>query len=379
MNRPEEYFGYGSIKYLKAVLDRYGAKKVFLVTGRKSYSFCGAEKILNGILRGREVFRFSNFSASPELDGMKRGMRLFKKHKGDIVIAVGGGSVIDTAKLLNILSAQEGSPDGYIGNSKSIKKRGKPLIAIPTTAGTGSETTHFAVLYVGKVKHSIAHRYLRPDVAIVDPRFTLNLPPYLTATTGIDALSQAIESYWCVHSTPASKRYAGEAMHLAMKNLRKAVRNPDKQSREAMSKAAHLAGKAINITKTTAPHAVSYALTSYFGVSHGHAVGLTLPSFFVYNAEADIRDTVDKRGTNYVRNTISKLSKLLGCEDAYAARAMLTKLMQDIGLVTRLAALGIKTQRHIRLIMDNMNVERLKNNPRSLSRQSLRKILQELL
>ena len=127
--------------------------------------------------------------------------------------AVGGGSVIDTAKMIKIFSANKGNPESYIRGEKEIEKSGPPMVAVPTTSGTGSESTHFAVVYIGKTKYSLAHKeHVLPEYAIVDPKFTYCLPKRITAETGIDALGQAIESYWAVGSTDESKGYAREAI-----------------------------------------------------------------------------------------------------------------------------------------------------------------------
>src|SRR5262249_51347864 len=154
------------------------------------------------------------------------------------------------------------TPEGVVADGLPLLNRGLPLVAIPTTAGSGSEATPFAVLYVGHVKHSIAGPAMLPDVAIVDPSLTDSMSPALTAVTGMDAFSQAVESYWCIHSTERSKAYARRAIALVLEHLEVAVTAPREENRRAMSKAAHLAGRAIAITKTTGAHALSYPLTS---------------------------------------------------------------------------------------------------------------------
>jgi alcohol dehydrogenase class IV len=158
---------------------------------------------------------------------------------------------------------------------------GKPLIAIPTTSGTGTEATCFAVVYIDKTKYSLKHSSILPDYTIIDPTLTHAMPPLVTAATGMDALAQAIESYWGVKSTHESQAYAREAITLTLAYLKAACQN-EVEARDAMSRAANLAGKAINLTETTACHAVSYPITSYFNVPHGHAVALTLASMFGY-------------------------------------------------------------------------------------------------
>src|SRR3989344_6711008 len=245
----KEYFGYHAIQNLETILKKYSVARIFLVTGKKSFAACGAEAIMQPVLSSYDTARFCDFEENPRIEDVMRGIEQFKKQRCDAVIAVGGGSAIDMAKLITIFAEQDGSIEDYIMGQKKVAEKTRPLIAIPTTSGTGSESTHFAVIYKGKIKHSFAHKSLVPDVAIVDPQFTLTLPPYLTATTGMDALSQAIESYWSIHSTDESKGYAREALVLVLAAFHDAVNNPSQEAREKMSKAAHLAGKAINISK----------------------------------------------------------------------------------------------------------------------------------
>lgn len=371
----KECFGNGSIKNLEKILHKNKIKSIFLVTGKKSYQSSGAEEKINPLLKNYKVIYFSDFETNPKLGDVEKGISLFRKNNCDIVIAVGGGSVIDMGKLINVLAAQDGKAIGYIKNEK-IKNKGKIFVAIPTTSGSGAEATHFAVVYVDKIKYSVDDEYVLPDYCIVDPELTMNLPSYITASAGMDALAQAIESYWCINSTKTSKAYAKKAIKLALENISKAVHNPSKDSRTAMAKAAHLAGKAINITKTTAPHAISYPITSYFGIPHGHAVGLTLGRMLVYNSQVNKNDITDKRGVEYVKKTINELIDLLQASDADSARDKITELMGSIGLKTQLSELGLKEER-INTIIESISLERMKNNPRHITTQNLKEILKE--
>lgn len=375
MKTEKIYFGFKSIKNLETFLSRRRARRIFLVTGNRSYGLSGAKRILKEMLKSYDVFHFHDFSVNPKLEEVKRGVVLFRKKKYDMVIAVGGGSAIDMAKLINILAFQKGPALGYIKKRRHISQKGKPLVAIPTTAGSGSEATHFAVVSVDKVKHSAAHEYLLPDMAIVDPQFTMRLPSCITASTGMDVLCQAIESYWSINSCAESKWYAKKAIKLVMRNLVKSVRNPTRDSRLNMAKAALLAGKAIRITKTTAPHAVSYPITSYFGVPHGHAVSLTMPAFLVYNYEVGGKENLDKRGVLYVKRMIEEISRLIGCDSPYEARYKILRLMKEIGLTETLAGSGIKKRADIQKIAAGFDIERAANNPRMITRKNLKRLI----
>lgn len=363
---------------LTNILSSIKPKKIFLVTGRSSYIQSGAEKFLSLALRNYSINRFNDFSSNPKLEDVKRGIAIYKKNKPDLVIAVGGGNVIDMAKLINILSIQNGEPEDYIKAQKIITKRGEPFIAIPTTAGSGSEATQFAVAYIGKKKYSVGHKYILPDYVVLEPRLTLTLPPQTTASSGIDALSQAIESYWSVNSTKKSKLLSKKAIPLILKNLPLAYQNPNNlKYRKAMMTAANLAGKAINITRTTAPHALSYVLTSYFGIDHGHAVGIFLGDILVLNSKANKQNTIDKRGHEYVRKIIKEICVLLGIDSLEKARFKIKNLMNSIGLETRLSKLGVK-KKDFNLIVKNVNFERLKNNPVKINEEVLINLLESI-
>lgn len=374
-----EHIGPGAVDQLGRHLERLAADSVLLVTGRASYDASGAAEKLRPMLAGRSVVRFCQFSPNPRIEDVRRGAEAFRDAAPDVVVAVGGGSAIDMAKLVNLAGSTGMDPQEALDRPDRPDPATRPLIAAPTTAGSGSEATHFAVVYVGQAKHSLARRCLLPDVALVDPLLTTSLPPRITAASGMDALSQAIESYWSVRSTAESKSFAAAAIARTLANLPNAVNAPDLPARQAMAEAANLAGKAIDVSRTTAAHAVSYPMTAFFGVPHGHAVALSLPGLLAYNAEVAEADLQDPRGLEYVRTTIAEIVRLLGASNPAEARDVLERLMGRIGLEARLGPLGIRTERDIRTILDNgFNPARVKNNPRLLTRPALLEILQAI-
>lgn len=372
-----EYFGRGSLAQLRKILQSLQVQRVFLVRNGASYELSGARQVLEPILAPYHVTEFHAFEANPKLGDAKRGIEIFRESGSDVVVAIGGGSVIDMAKLINTLGVQVASAEEYIIKKIPLGAGVKPLIAIPTTSGTGTEATCFAVVYIDKTKYSLKHHSVLPRYAIVDPLLTYAMPPLLTAATGIDAFAQAIESYWCVNSTEESQVYAKEAIELALVHLQAACRN-EPQAREAMSRAANLAGKAINLTETTACHAVSYPITSYFNIPHGHAVGLTLASMFGYNAHATEFDIIDRRGTRYLTKTMGELVALLGARNVSEAQAVIVDLLQSIGLETRLGALGIDEAGMSMIVEHGFNPDRVKNNPRRLVKEQLARILENI-
>ena len=367
----KEFIGVGFVTNIKEIIKERKPKKILLVTGKQSYiNSCAKEKIENQ-LESIERDYFSNFEINPKIEDIKTGVNLIQKNRYDLIIAVGGGSVIDVAKAINILAKQkENDLLGYIKGTSVINKKGLPLVAIPTTAGTGSEATHFSVVYVDKIKYSLAHKYMLPDYAIIDAALSYNLPKNIAASSGMDALSQAVESYWAVNSTEDSRDYAAQAIRTILKVLELAV-SGDNQAKEEMSTAAHSAGKAINISKTTAPHALSYPITSEYGVPHGHAVALTLGYFFEINSNIIDYSLVDGRGSKHISEIMKNIFSMFECGSAEETRDKWFQLMFDLGLETNLNKLGIKIKSDIHKIVDKVNIERLSNNPVRIEKKDL--------
>ena len=365
----------GSIKLLPKIIQQKNFKRLFLVTGQSSFEQLDQQFKISKMLRNWPLVRFSEFETNPKLADIKKGIDIFRQTQAETVIAIGGGSVMDVAKAINFLAVQEVDPEVYLTSNVNPKHRGLPLIAVPTTSGSGSEATRFAVVYIDKVKYSLSHDWILPEYAIIDPELTHNLPPKLTAVTGFDALSQAIEAYWSVNSTSESKKYSREAIKLILQHLEETVNRPRHSDRTAMSKAAHLASKAINIALTTACHAISYPITSYFGIPHGHAVALTLGRMLVYNSRVTKDDINDARGVAYVKNVISDLVKQLGSKSPPGAARKISALMESCGLECSLSELKIDNQGIETVVKNGFNPGRMKNNPRMVTETALRKIL----
>jgi alcohol dehydrogenase len=248
---------------------------------------------------------------------------------------------------------------------------------VPTTSGTGSEATHFAVVYIDGEKYSFAHPDLLPDVALIDPKLTWSLPPRTTAACGLDALCQCIESIWAVGSTEKSIEVASEGFALAFKHLEKAVLKPDAETRLAMAKAAHLSGKAINISKTTAPHALSYGITSRYGVPHGMAVALTLGAFLEYNYEVNSTDCTDPRGMDFVKNRIDHIIALTDSNSPAQAAGKVRSLLGAINSPVTLKDAGIPKS-ELQALSESVNIERLSNNPRQIDSRGLIELLESV-
>lgn len=367
-----EFIGPGSIQQLSEILRKISPQKVFIVSGNKSYELSGAGKALQRMLKGTDHRRYSDFRDNPKFEDLLEGAKAIRGYAPDLVIAVGGGSVMDTAKTISILPLDERSAKKVITGETRPGNKIAPLVAIPTTAGSGSEATHFAVAYLNNEKYSVASDLLLPDYVILDPELTYSMPAYQTAVSGMDALCQGIESYWAKGANEQSRNYASKAIELVLRNVEQAVHDPNATARFEMMKGANYAGKAINISKTTAPHAISYAFTSYYGVPHGHAVALTLGEFITFN--------VKRAATNANKDLagiMQRLIELFGSTNAAGCRDRFYQLMQDIGLDTRLRE--VIPEIDLTLILENINTERLGNHPISLTNTDIHHILQAIL
>ena len=353
---------------------------VLLVAGRDTYPACGLAPELEAASEGRKLLRFADFSPNPQLEEVVRLREFVRGHgleRFGAILAIGGGTAMDLAKLIKAFACGSVPGRDAIGQPPAEVWE-IPLVAIPTTAGSGSEATRFAVLYVGGTKFSIDHPALRPEVCLLVPQVLESLPDQVAAASGLDALCQGIESYWSVHSTDESRHLASQAIALTWEHLIEYVNRRTPGACAAMSEAAHLAGRAINHTKTTAPHAVSYPITSNFGVAHGHAVALILAALFPFNAGVSESDTLDQRGVEYVRARLGELYRMLGVEDAHAARSAVLGRIGEIGLATTLVDLGINGEPEIATIVSQgFNPARVNNNPRRLTEPALTEILRQ--
>ena len=354
-----------AIDSLKDDLKLLGANKVFLVTGKKSYTNSGSKEIIKNLEGSFEFIRFKDFQDNPNILDVEKGVNFFKENNCDCILAIGGGSSIDMAKLIKFFTPKI---KPFIGkfNLQLLSNENIPLIAIPTTAGTGSEATQFAVLYVGLDKYSISDILLLPNHVAIISKLHFSQTKYQKAVSGLDAFSQAIESFWSVNSTDESREYSLQALKLIVPNLPKIVTEvEDISAYKNMALGAYLAGKAINIAKTTAPHAFSYYLTKRFNLPHGHAVAIFLPSFVDYNFYLNNNTTINYDYKNDI--LFEELNKLLTSKSSSNSLTRRVELfILSLGIEIDINKLSI-SKKEIILALKSGNKQRLKNNPREFN------------
>ena len=340
-----EFIHRGAVENLSTILNTEKSGKLLIFTGKKSF-----EKIKNRFEKetiGCKIEYYNDFEVNPKKEDIETALQNIKPDF-DIIIAIGGGSVIDFAKA-------------YRYYTKSEKK----LIAIPTTSGTGSETTQFAVIYIDGVKHSLDDVSILPEYAIVDSEFSQTASKYLKACSAMDAFCHAIESYWSIKSTPLSREYSKQAMELCRDNIVDYVNTNNTEAAETMAIASNLAGKAINISRTTAAHALSYALTSLYGLPHGHAAALSIGKLAEINAKITDECCNDARGSEFVEKRMQEIQNILNTNNP---AEYFSKLLKKIDL-------SEPENIDIKKIAESVNLDRLNNNPYKLSNQDLLYIL----
>lgn len=349
------------INQLPELLKEVNCKKLFLVID-SSYPFLNIKDSIE-VLPVEEKVKFSDFTPNPLYEQVCIGIELLKTSSCDTILAVGGGSAIDVAKCIKLaVLAKEGNAaviPPLVSQRLPIDGAKIPFVAIPTTAGTGSESTHNAVMYYEGDKQTVTNDGVLPDYAVLEPSVLKTLPLYQKKCTMMDALCQGIESWWSVNSTEESYEYSRKTVELIMSNWRRYIFENDEEAAANIMHAANYGGKAINITATTAAHAMSYKITSLYKIPHGHAVAVCLPEIWEYMLD-NMDKCIDRRGKEYLTGIFEDISKAMGCATPELAIAMFREMMKDMELTNPVA--GDRAD-ELKILSTSVNPVRLKNNP----------------
>ena len=316
---------------------------------------------------------FDNFTPNPLYEQVCEGVKVFNENHCDAIVAVGGGSTIDVAKCIKLYCRMDSSSNFL---EQECFDSGVPLIAIPSTAGTGSESTRYAVIYYEGKKQSITHESIIPNYAILEASLLKSLPPYQKKCTLLDALCQAIESWWSVNSTDDSMKLSAMALQAIIDNIDSYLsENYNEDVARNIMQGANWAGQAINITQTTAPHAFSYKLTSMYGLPHGHAVAICMPEIWHYMLHHPEK-CIDSRGIDHLDNVMECIAAVMHCENTLDALIHFRALLIDLGI----AKPHSNTRSDdIEILTHSVNPIRLKNNPVSLDEESIGMIYERIL
>lgn len=337
--------------------------KILIVCGKSFNSLKIKNNIDNLTAKGKITpVCFTNFSPNPDYNSVVNGVEAFKRNSCDSILAVGGGSAIDVAKCIK-LYANMPKNSNYL--TQQIITNDIPFVAIPTTAGTGSEATKYAVIYYKGEKQSVADESCIPSAVLFDSSVLDTLPEYQRKVTMLDAFCHAVESFWSVNSSEKSRIYSKEAIQLILANYEAYLKNePD--GNKNMLIAANTAGKAINITQTTAGHAMCYKLTSLYGIAHGHAAALCVSVLWPYM----IRHTdlcIDSRGKEYLDNLFLNLALCMNCKTSESGVLRFSNLLNELNL----GKPKINNDSEFKILKKSVNPVRLKNNPVKLGDKAI--------
>lgn len=313
---------------------------------------------------------FSEYSANPSFDEICRGVDLFLAKECDGIIAVGGGSAIDTAKCVKLFSGMDPSLP-YL--AQPLVDSGIPFLAIPTTAGSGSEATSFAVLYKEGIKKSVEHSSLLPNCVIFAPYALNTLPQYQRKCTVLDAVCHSVESWWSVNSTNESVECSKKALKLILKNAPDYISMNNTHNGEMLA-AANYAGQAINITRTTAAHALCYGITKKYAIPHGHAAALCLPKVWRYMLN-HMNMCRDNRGTENLNLVFTDIANFFGFENALNCIVSFESTLLEWNIQPPQDATAEDAEK----LSGSVNAERLSNNPVRISEEDFALLYSEIL
>ena len=342
---------------LNNIFETEGISKVLLVCDSAFDYLQTKEEYLK---MNAQYVMFNQFTPNPLYEDVVKGVEAFRNNHCDAIIAIGGGSSIDVAKCIKLYSSME---DTKVYLEQEYKENDVTLIAIPTTSGTGSESTRYAVIYYEGKKQSVTHDSIVPKYAILDYRNLVTLPLYQKKCTMLDAMCQSIESWWSVNATEKSREYSRHALNVLMFNMKDYLANKD-DGNAKMLEASNYAGKAINITQTTAAHAMSYKLTSLYGIPHGRAVFMCLPSIW---------KAMEER--NVLPDVFSDIAYMLGYTCVADAIGYLESLNEQLFENDKVTM----NEGDIDILVKSVNHTRLKNNPLELTEEMIRNLYMEII
>ena len=360
-----------TLEDIKKFLNDISFKKIFIVCGKNSFSLSGAKEVINESLINKNTKYFYKKNEIPIYEELIELIKEIDKFKPDLILAIGGGAVLDYTKVANTLSLEEDLKNKIINGSYQIKKKKFKLAAVPTTAGSGAEVTSGAVIYVDNIKYSIESSLVIPDYFFLIPEFLLSATKNIKSSSGFDAIAQATESLISMKSNDESVNYALKSLKISTKSYIDFLNNPNLKNASEMIIASNLAGKAINISKTTLPHAASYPFTNLFNISHGKAVSLFFEDFLLFNYK-NISKSKSKFNLNERFNLIFKSFESNNIENFVNN---ISSIKKKALLNSNLDKLNVSIKSNSDKIMKGINPLRLGNNPIKISEDEIFKII----
>ncbi|OUX36663.1 MAG: hypothetical protein CBE33_05115 [Candidatus Pelagibacter sp. TMED273] len=345
--------------------------KIFIICGENSFKNSGADKLINDQIKNKKIKFYFKKHPYPEIIELKKIISEINLFSPDLIVAIGGGSVLDYAKIANSLSGTTNIENEIINSKYKLNSKLSKLVAIPTTAGSGAEVTSNAVIYINNIKYSVEGDQIKPDFFFLIPELVIGASNKIKSSAAFDAIAQAIESIISKKSNEKSINFAEKSLKISLKNFINFLEKPNLENTSNMCQAANLAGEAINISRTTAPHATSYPFTSIYNISHGHAVSLTLNKFLRFNYE-----NLSKASCKFnLEDRFKILFNLSNTKNFSSFDMYLQNLKQKAKLEDNFEKLGIDINKDYQKIISKINLRRLANNPVDLNSNDIKKII----
>ena len=363
-------FGTGKRKNIKDYIDEINGNKGVLVCSNSFAKNGFADEFLS-YSDGKLVAVFSDIRPNPTTENVNNCVELMRRVGADFAVALGGGSPMDCCKAACAIAKGNDKIEAYHTMGKSVcSSEAIPMIAVATTSGTASEVTNISVLtdLEKNIKQPMNDNAMYPKIAVVDPELTLTVPKQITASTGLDVLSHAIESFWSTLNQSICSACSVYAARLVFDWLEKAYNEPDNlEAREKMAEASIVAGVAFSHPRTTGSHACSFPLTNIYGLPHGEACAFTLDYFVKFNA-----DKADADGR------LMQFAKDCGFESPYAMADEITQMKKRMGMKSRLSEIGCTTDEQISELTEKSMSMLMKRNPIELTQEDIYNMYCEL-
>jgi alcohol dehydrogenase class IV len=354
---------------LNSFIKKENIKNILVITGKKSFNFSGFKKlaiyknfksIMNILYKKNEI---------PEIDELKFLIKKTNIINPDLIIALGGGCVIDYAKLINGLHNIKNIKKKIKSGTLKLHSKKTKILAIPTTAGSGAEATKFSVVYIDKTKYSVDHNLLKPDFFSLVPKLTINSPKIFRASSGFDAIAQAIESIFSLKANAESLKFSLKSLTFSIKNFLKFVNAPNIKNSYRMLAAANFSGMAINIARTNAPHALSYFFSSKFKIPHGIAVSIffveIINSYYQYTRKVKNKNLCKKFKFLFNSTNIKNIKNF---------NILFAKFFYESGIEKYLNGILPKITLKKKLKF-HYNLDRLKNSPFQINKEFINNLL----
>ncbi len=349
INTPKIILGKGEFSNIGKYIQELKSKKVLVIIGKKSMKeFEYLDKLLN-YLKDYQIFVFGGISPNPSIEITDKAIQYAREKEIDLIIGLGGGSVLDVSKLVSVLLKNKGVTNDYLYRERKILNKGIPLIAIPTITGSGTEVTKSAVVtdYKNKYKYSISHEYLRPEIAIIDEDFCLTVPKEIAISSKIDIISHSIEGYLCKDNS-FSKIMSIQALKSFFLG--------------SFSEASLFGAMSFSNSGTLSPHSFSYILTTHYNIPHGIATIISLPSFIKLWSLHTPKVNILAKSLNL---TVDKLIKKIN------------NITKELGIKTRLRDYKIPFEKKKFIASEALKINK-QRDPLKIDLQILEKICDEI-